>query len=149
MMNLVHLGLYRRIFPDAKVLMVTRDPRDIIAECYIEYHTPSQATASFGSIPGIAESVQAYDALWQFAKSTFGMASMEVRYEDVVNDPARSMRRIAEWLGLSWDDGATKPDRRVRGKARCVLMPTARSRAPFRIGTSASVLSSAAKSINR
>ncbi|MEZ6210386.1 MAG: tetratricopeptide repeat protein [Phycisphaerales bacterium] len=117
MMNLVHLGLYRRIFPDAKVLMVTRDPRDIIAECYIEYHTPSQATASFGSIPGIAESVQAYDALWQFAKSTFGMASMEVRYEDVVNDPARSMRRIAEWLGLSWDDGATKPDRRVRGKA--------------------------------
>lgn len=117
MANMLHLGLYRRIFPDAKVLMVLRDPRDVVAECYTEYHAPGQATAPFGSLQGIAESLRAYDTLWGYLKDALGLQTMVVRYEDVVRDPAGTMRPVAEWAGVSWDDRAAAPEKRVRGRA--------------------------------
>ena len=45
--NFVRLGLVRRIFPDAKIIFVNRDPRDVVLSCFMQWFQPNDATVHF------------------------------------------------------------------------------------------------------
>ncbi len=117
MLSVLHLGLIRRIFPDARVLMVHRDPRDVVLDCFAGTFAINQATASFTSVRGAAELYDAYIGLWDFAKSTLGLQTLEIRYEDLIRDPRASMKDVLGWLGLPWTDAVLRHHEHVRGRA--------------------------------
>lgn len=89
------------LFPDAQVLHVIRDGRDVVASW----------TTRWG-----ARSVRAAIAAWPrhilSARRWGGQQSedryREVRYEQLVADPRQVLSEILEWLGEPWDDAVLR-----------------------------------------
>lgn len=106
-MNTLDIGLINTIFPDAKVLFLVRDPRDVCLSCLLQLMVPTlmtthvQAWASTADIYG-----QAMD-WWFYIRDKLSLDWMEVRYEDVVTDFEGTFRHIFIFLGTEWHAGVT------------------------------------------
>ncbi|MEO7269245.1 MAG: sulfotransferase [Knoellia sp.] len=90
------LPLILRIFPDAQVVHVIRDPRDVAVSHRkrFGYWSCLKSTAKWPRYVGTAR-----DA----ARGLPGEAYTEVRYENLVADPEATMRDLLAWLGEEWD----------------------------------------------
>jgi len=122
-MNIVHLGLIRRIFPDSKVLVAIRDPRDCVLSCVMQDFAPNETTSHFLSIN---EAAQLYDqvmGLWAIYRENLGMACHQYRYEDLVENPEQTLRDIVAFLGEDWDERVL--DYQGRSEERRVFTPSA------------------------
>ena len=103
-LNLIHLGMVNRLFPDAKVIVALRDPRDVCLSCFFQNFRPTAAMVNFQSIEDAAALyAQAMD-LWLHYRGHMTMAWMEYRYEDLVADMRGTAGRVLEFLGLEWSD---------------------------------------------
>lgn len=118
-LNIVHLVLARRIFPDARVLVALRDPRDVVLSCFMQAFQPNDAMANFLSLEGAAGLYGEVMNLWLMSRSRLELGYREYRYEDLVASPQATVRGIVEFLDLEWRDsllehGARAGDRLVR-----------------------------------
>jgi tetratricopeptide (TPR) repeat protein len=103
-LNIVHLGLARRIFPSTPVIVALRDPRDVILSCFMQNFRVNQAMAHFLSIEGTARLYAAVMELWLHYRSDAGLNAIEYRYEDLVADTEGVARRVFEFLDEPWDE---------------------------------------------
>jgi len=104
-LNTLKLPLIARLFPRAKVLFASRDPRDVVLSCFRRRFKMNPAMYELLTLPGAAAF---YDAVMRFAdqvRPLSGLAWREVRYETLVADFARETRAICEFLGLEWQAG--------------------------------------------
>ena len=111
-----------RMFPEASWLVALRDPRDVILS-YLFTMVP----LNWGSAPAInvAEACRFYaDTLrhWVWWRSRLGRPACVLRYEDLIADPVGETRRIADFLGLAWNEAMV--DERRRSERRAVRTPT-------------------------
>lgn len=88
------MSTVREMFPEARFVHIVRDGRDVMLSLTPLWFGPgSLATAAeFWSQTLISAQVQARTLPFY----------MEVRYEDLVCDPAASLRQICEFLDLDW-----------------------------------------------
>ena len=103
-LNIVNLGLARRIFPAAPVIVALRDPRDVVLSCFMQNFRVNQAMAHFLSVEGTARLYAAVMELWLHYRSDAGLNAIEYRYEDLVTDTEDVARRVFDFLGEPWDD---------------------------------------------
>jgi sulfotransferase family protein len=99
-----------RLFPDALFVHLIRDGRRV--------------AASLGEVPwGPASAASA--ARWWRQRVRKGRRAgrhlgperyLEVRYEDLVDDPQAALRRVCAFLGEEFDDAMTRPDLRAPGR---------------------------------
>lgn len=102
-MNTIDLGLINCIFPDAKVIFVTRDPRDICLSCFMQIMIPTPSTVQLLSWQGTATFYAQIMAWWLCMKQRMSMDFIEFRYEDAIADFEDTYRKIFDFLGLDWD----------------------------------------------
>ncbi|MCC6285738.1 MAG: sulfotransferase [Phycisphaerales bacterium] len=99
-LNILALPLIRRVFPEAKVIVTLRDPRDVVLSCFTQDFELSEGMSQFLSLEGTARFfVQVMD-FWQVCKERLGLAALEVRYEDAMRDGPGSTRALLGFLGL-------------------------------------------------
>ena len=116
------LHLWLRVFPESKVLIALRDPRDVILSCFFQNLALTPLNVNFLSLE---RAVQHYADLmdtWLRLRELGGFAWLETRYEDVVGGLEAEGRRVTEFLGLSWH-----PDQAVCHEAarrKLVYSPT-------------------------
>lgn len=94
-----------RIFPDAKFLVPLRDPRDVCISCFTQPMMP--ATPEGSVFLTLEMTVAAYASVmgfWQTLKPSMPNPSLEVRYEDIVEDLGSTARKMLEFLEVPWDD---------------------------------------------
>ena len=103
-LNLVHLGMVNRLFPEAKVIVALRDPRDVCLSCFFQNFRPTAAMVNFQSIEGAAALYARAMELWLHYRGHMTMAWTEYRYEDLVADMTGTARRVLAFLGLEWND---------------------------------------------
>ncbi len=102
-MNTVDLGLINCIFPDAKVVFVMRDPRDVCLSCFMQLMVPTPTTVQLLSWEGTANFYAEVMDWWMYIKQQMTLRFIEFRYEDVVSDFELTYRKVFDFLGLTWD----------------------------------------------
>ncbi len=116
-LNIVQLPVIARVFPDARLIVAIRDPRDVCVSCLSQVMTPNAEMAHLRSIESAAAYYARVMALWLDARAHVPNAYHESRYEDLVSDPEASIRGLTDFLGLAWDDALLRHHELVRGKA--------------------------------
>jgi Tfp pilus assembly protein PilF len=115
-MNTLGLPLIARLFPQAKVVFVRRDPRDVILSCFRRQFTPSGMSFEFLSLEGAARYYDAVMTLAEAYRAALPLDLQVVRYEDLVADFAHEAGTLTDFLGLPQDPavtgfaGAAKPE---------------------------------------
>lgn len=109
--NGIKLPIIARLFPDAKILIMRRDPRDIVLSCYRINFTPSTAAWAFSDL---TETARHYDALMQLTelcRDRLPLAFHEVRYDRLVSEFEATVHDLAAFIGLPWTEDFRKFDR--------------------------------------
>lgn len=103
-MNLVHLGLMARIFPDAKLLTMIRDPRDVILSCFMQTFQPNLATVHFDTLEKAAAFYDTAMRVWWALREAVPMPTLEIHYEILVDSMESQARTALDFLGLPWNE---------------------------------------------
>lgn len=98
--NSLHLWL--RLFPELKVIIALRDPRDVVVSCYFQNLPLSPTTANFLTLERTAKHYADLMDVWLRFRDLGGFDWMEMRYHEVVANPEGEGRRVTEFLGLAW-----------------------------------------------
>ncbi|HEX5595099.1 MAG TPA: sulfotransferase [Micromonosporaceae bacterium] len=98
-----NLDVVLRLFPDAQIVHIVRDGRDCVASLQ---EMPWHRTGIYHSIAAWAQAVDnARLARRRLAADSF----YELRYEDLVVDPARELSALCDFLGEEYDEAMTRP----------------------------------------
>ncbi len=96
--NFRHLGLIRLILPRAKVIAVRREP---MACCFENFRHLFAAGGEFSySLQDIGRYYRAYTALMRHWDEVLPGWVLHVQYEDLIERPQTTGRRILEFIGL-------------------------------------------------
>lgn len=98
--NSLHLWL--RIFPELKVIIALRDPRDVVVSSFMQNLPLNAATANFLSIERTAKHYADLMDVWLRFRELGGFEWIEMHYHEVVANPEGEGRRVTEFLGLKW-----------------------------------------------
>ncbi len=100
----VFILAFVRFFPEARLIVALRDPRDVVLSCFMQPHLPISA----GSVNylNLADTAAAYSrtmGIWQTLHPLIKNPCLEVRYEDMVEDLESVARKTLDFLGVPWD----------------------------------------------
>ena len=97
-----------RIFPEARVIDITRDPRDVIVSqlgVAVRAGTPFTGEKRDGLIrAGAADWLKNVECVQAFAQAHPGRVC-QLRYEDLIADATGETRRMFDFLGVASDSG--------------------------------------------
>ena len=120
-LTLVLPGLLR-LFPETRVLIALRDPRDVVISCFMQYLPLNANSVCFLTLERTAERYANDMAAWRKFRGMIASPWLEVRYEDAVANLEKEARRALEFLGLPWE--STVLNYRDRLKQKAVGSPT-------------------------
>lgn len=115
-LNIVHLGLIERLFPGAHVLVILRDPRDVCLSAFQQDFAPNEAMVHLSTLESTAAIYEKVMGLYLAQRSRLSVASMEVRYEDLVRELEESVRRILSFLGLPFDPAVLRYHEKAKNR---------------------------------
>ena len=105
--NMGRLGSVLRWFPDARIVHIVRDGRDACM---------SLLKQEFGGYDLLQCAESWREQVWwvrQIGRILGESQYFELRYEDLVAEPERSLRPLAEFLGIDWSPDMLEYHRRV------------------------------------
>ena len=106
--NYVHMGWIARAFPEARLILMQRDPRDVALSIYEAYFDDPGQNFAFTE-----DGIRTRLALFEETKAAWrarGIDCFDVAYEDLVSTPEATLRRIATHCGLPYDPAMLKPE---------------------------------------
>ena len=98
------LPLWLRVFPELKVLIALRDPRDVVLSCYFQNIPLNATNVNFLSFERLARHYADLMDIWLAVREWDGLAWLETRYEDMVTGLEAEGRRVTAFLGLEWHE---------------------------------------------
>ncbi len=96
-----HLGVIRRLFPNAAIVHCRRDPLDTGLSCFMQNFTDDYPWSC--DLAHIGAYINAYQRLMAHWRNVLGPTLIEVDYELLVTEPRPQIERLLEALGLAWD----------------------------------------------
>jgi tetratricopeptide (TPR) repeat protein len=96
------LPLWLRVFPELRVLIALRDPRDVVLSCYFQNIPLNSANVNFLNLERLAKHYADLMGVWLMVREWQGFAWIQTRYEDIVADLPAEGRRVTQFLGLEW-----------------------------------------------
>lgn len=106
----IKLPIISKLFPDARIIVMRRDPRDVVWSCFHTNFAPSAAAYEFTSLEKAARHYDALMTLMDRCFEKMPLRWMEVRYEDLVGDFDEATGRLCSFLGLQWTEELRKFD---------------------------------------
>jgi tetratricopeptide (TPR) repeat protein len=107
--NFLFLGLICMALPNAKIIHLTRDPRDTCLSIYFQQFDPANSyTRDLGDLAHYYGQYRRLMHHWRCALPAEAM--LEVPYESLVRDTERWSRRMVDFIGLPWHSGCLEFD---------------------------------------
>lgn len=100
--NMILIGLITRLFPRARIIYCSRDPRDISLSCFFQVFVEGAQHFSYDLVDCGKRCVQVRRLAEHWLK-LLPHQMIEVNYETLVGDLEGESRRIIEFLGLEWE----------------------------------------------
>lgn len=105
--NSLTIGAVRMAFPDAPIVLLSRDPMDTLYSAY---------RVQFSGLYGwsyrqedLADHYANHQRLMAHWRACLGDGLVDVRYEDLVADPEPQIRRLLEACGLPFEEACVRP----------------------------------------
>lgn len=115
-MNSIDIGLINCIFPDAKLVFLLRDPRDVCLSCFMQTMIPTPSTVHLLNWRDTANFYAQLMDWWHTVKPRLTMNFIEFRYEDAVFDFEVAFRKVFDFLELEWDPKVADFHKNAAGK---------------------------------
>jgi len=103
-LNIIDLPFIQLVFPDAKIIVALRDPRDVCLSCFMQDFRLNNSMIHFLSLEDTTSFYSEVMGLYLDVKPKMSLDMVEIRYEDTVGDLAGSARRLLGSLGVEWSD---------------------------------------------
>lgn len=110
------IPLVLRLFPETRLIIALRDPRDVVLSCYLRYLPLNAVSVRFLDPARTAERYALDMSAWLKFRELIETPWRETRYEDTVADAAGQARLALETLGLPWDDQVLAYRQRLSGE---------------------------------
>jgi tetratricopeptide (TPR) repeat protein len=122
-LDAILLPVIHRLFPDARIVLVLRDPRDVIMSCYQQRFGMNGAMYQLLRLDTAALFYDRVMGLVRECRQRLPLTLHEVRYEGLVADFDATVAALLEFLGLPWSD--TVRDYAETARLRHVRTPSA------------------------
>ena len=121
-LNVAHVPLLHRLFPDARFLMMLRDPRDCVLSGFFQDMSLNPAMIHLHNPVDAAHLYALVAQVWRESRALPGLRYREQYYERLVSDPEREVRAVLEFLELPFDRACLRHHERAR--TRTVYTPS-------------------------
>ncbi len=119
-LNVLRLPLIVKLFPEAKIILALRDPRDVVLSCFRRLFGMHQFSYDLLTLTGAARSYVDTMRLCEAYRSKLPRRDIEIRNEDVAENFGQETRRLCEFVGVAWD----KSMERFADRARRIIIGT-------------------------
>lgn len=120
-MNTLILPIIARLFPDAKILFLRRDPRDVVFSALRRQFVINPTTIGLMTLGDAADLYDAVMALMEIYRTKLDLDLRVQGYEALVNDFEQEIRAVLEFAGLEWRPGLSA----FEARAAAVATPSA------------------------
>ncbi|MGD0502467.1 MAG: sulfotransferase [Steroidobacteraceae bacterium] len=115
-LNLLRLPLIRRLFPNARTVLITRHPCDVIMSCFIQHFRAPDLAMLCRDLKTLAGSYRRSFDYWYVQQARLGAVTFEIRYETLVKDLETQLRALVGFLDLPWEPAMLSPASRARAR---------------------------------
>lgn len=98
------LPLWLRVFPELRVLIALRDPRDVVLSCYFQNIPLNADNVNFLSLERVAKHYADLMDIWLAVRQWEGFSWLETKYEDMVAGLQKEGTRVTVFLDLAWHE---------------------------------------------
>ncbi len=98
------LPFIARLFPDARILIMRRDPRDVVWSCFRTNFAMSSGTLEYTSLQRAARHYDALMRLTQLALERLPLRYHIVQYQKIVQDFDAESAKMCAFAGLEWTE---------------------------------------------
>ncbi|MEQ1560558.1 MAG: sulfotransferase [Methyloglobulus sp.] len=103
--NFEHIGLIRLLFPNAPIIHVQREPRDVaISNYFVDYQAKFGGMGFAYDLTDIGDQLLDHQALMRHWDHVLDKPLLTIHYENVVADTKGAARSILSYLELEWTD---------------------------------------------
>jgi tetratricopeptide (TPR) repeat protein len=113
---------FLRLFPEGRLLIALRDPRDVVISCFTQYLPLNPNSVCFLTLERAAQRYAHDMGVWLKLRQTICAPWLEIKYEDCVRNLEHEARRALAFLDLPWDPQVLQYRQRLQSKA--VSSPT-------------------------
>ena len=125
-LNFRWIGFIKIIFPNAKIIHCSRDPKN---NCLSMFKNLFEGGLNFTYDQNdLVDYYKSYKNLMNFWKSKFPQSIFEVKYENLVSDSEKIIKEIINFNNLEWEEGCLKYH---KNKSPIKTMSTAQARKPI------------------
>jgi len=103
-----YLGIIKRFFPEAPIIMMVRDPRDACLSCFFQTFSPNPDTINFYSLKDTADYYVRTMSLYLQLRDTLELNILQVKYEELCADVETHARAIIRHIGEQWEDSVLR-----------------------------------------
>jgi len=103
-LNTLYLPLIAKLFPDARIILAIRDPRDVVVSCFRRRFSANVMVIEFTDLQRAARLYDGVMRLAQVYRRLLALPIHEHRHEALVEDLEGQARALCAFLDLPWDE---------------------------------------------
>ncbi len=100
--NFFHVGLISRLFPNAHIIHMIREPRDVCLSMFFQRFGPQMTFST--DLEELADYHLAYQRIMQYWREVLDINILDVVYEDLVDNQEETTRKMLEFCELEWNE---------------------------------------------
>jgi tetratricopeptide (TPR) repeat protein len=115
-LNLIHVGLIARVFPEAKIILALRHPADGVLSCFMQNFQINGSMVNFHTLQDAAHLYDRVMTLWEKSEKLLPISVHEIRYENLIGDLRREVEPLLHFLGAEWNEAQADPAAHARAR---------------------------------
>jgi tetratricopeptide (TPR) repeat protein len=103
-LNTSLVAFIKTVFPESKIIFSIRHPLDVCVSCFFQQFEFNSYMTNMTSVARIAKTYDAILTVWKNSIEKFKIDVHYQRYEKLVTDFEPQSKKLADFLGLDWQD---------------------------------------------